>query len=215
MTYIDLLNHVLRRLREDEVATITADAYTTMVGDLINDAMRIVQDAWSWAALRQELTITTVADTKTYTLTDWGTDFNLHDIRNDTSNFRMRKMSKTLMDRKYDFENPTSGVPRYFAFSGADADGDMQIDLYQTPDDAYDLKLFGAVRQDDLVATTDVIKVPWKPVLYYALTLAVRERGETGGTSVAEYQGMAEMALNDAIANEEQHFREEGIFEVV
>jgi len=36
MTYLDLVNNVLRRLREDEVTTVNANVYSRMVGDFIN-----------------------------------------------------------------------------------------------------------------------------------------------------------------------------------
>ena len=37
MTYLNLMNNVLRRLREDEVTTVTANTYSKMVSDYIND----------------------------------------------------------------------------------------------------------------------------------------------------------------------------------
>ena len=43
-TYLSLMNNVLRRLREDEVAEVTQTTYSKMVGDYINDAKSLVQD---------------------------------------------------------------------------------------------------------------------------------------------------------------------------
>ena len=43
MTYLDIVNNVLRRLREDTVTTVTNDTYSTMVGDFVNDAKQIVK----------------------------------------------------------------------------------------------------------------------------------------------------------------------------
>ena len=63
MTYLNLVNNVLRRLREDTVTTVTNNTYSTMVGDFVNDAKEIVESAWDWSALRttsgSPLTITT------------------------------------------------------------------------------------------------------------------------------------------------------------
>jgi hypothetical protein len=41
MTYLNLVNNVLRRLREDEVTTVNSDTYSAMVGDYINDAKHL------------------------------------------------------------------------------------------------------------------------------------------------------------------------------
>ena len=52
MTYLDLVNNVLRRLREDEVTTVNSNTYSKMVSDFINDAKNFVQNAWDWSQLR-------------------------------------------------------------------------------------------------------------------------------------------------------------------
>ena len=46
MTYLNLVNNVLRRLREDVVTTVTNNTYSTMVGDFVNDAKELVETAW-------------------------------------------------------------------------------------------------------------------------------------------------------------------------
>jgi hypothetical protein len=38
MTYVQLVNSVLRRLRENEVTTVQSDNYSKLIGDLVNDA---------------------------------------------------------------------------------------------------------------------------------------------------------------------------------
>ena len=43
MTYLNLVNNVLRRLREDEVASVSNDTYSKMVGDFVNDAKQFVE----------------------------------------------------------------------------------------------------------------------------------------------------------------------------
>ena len=71
MTYLDIVNNVLRRLREDTVTTVSANTYSAMVGDFINDAKQLVENAWDWSNLRSTLTITTAADDYTYSLTGY------------------------------------------------------------------------------------------------------------------------------------------------
>jgi len=47
------------------------------------------------------------------------------------------------------------------------------------------------------------------PVLHMAIALLARERGETGGTSAAEYFGIADKYMSDAIAFDAQKHPDE------
>ena len=42
MTYLQLVNSVLRRLREDQVSTVEQNSYSILVGELVNEAKEIV-----------------------------------------------------------------------------------------------------------------------------------------------------------------------------
>ena len=53
MTYLNIVNNVLRRLREDTVDSVTETTYSTMVGDFVNDAKTLVEQAADWSALRE------------------------------------------------------------------------------------------------------------------------------------------------------------------
>jgi hypothetical protein len=89
MTYLNLVNNVLRRLREDTVSTVTNDTYSTMVGDFVNDAKQLVENAWDWSNLRSTLTLTTAADDYTYSLTGYQDQGKILNMINDTSNIVM------------------------------------------------------------------------------------------------------------------------------
>jgi hypothetical protein len=47
MTYLQLVNKVLTRLREDTVSTVSQNTYSALVGEFVNDAKRLVEDAWT------------------------------------------------------------------------------------------------------------------------------------------------------------------------
>ena len=83
-TYLQAVNSVLRRVREQEVATVNETAYSRLVGDLVNDAKKQVEDAYEWNSLTTYFTITTVANQQNYTVTGIGERFKLIDIMNDT-----------------------------------------------------------------------------------------------------------------------------------
>ena len=43
-TYLTIVNEVLRRLREEQVSSVTQNTYSNMVGAFVNDAKQIVED---------------------------------------------------------------------------------------------------------------------------------------------------------------------------
>jgi len=69
MTYLELVNDVLARLRETSVSTVTETTYSTLIGKFVNDAKRQIEDAFSWNVLGQTITVTTAASTAAYSLT--------------------------------------------------------------------------------------------------------------------------------------------------
>ena len=69
MTYLNLVNSVLRRLREVEVTTVGFNSYSKLIGDIVNDAKDLVESAWDWSALRTTIAINTVSGTSNYSLT--------------------------------------------------------------------------------------------------------------------------------------------------
>ena len=51
MTYLEIVNSILVRLREPTVSTVGLDAYSTLIGKFVNDAKRQVEDAYAWNVL--------------------------------------------------------------------------------------------------------------------------------------------------------------------
>ena len=212
MTYLNLVNNVLRRLREDEVDNISSNTYSKMVGDFVNDAKKFAESAWDWSALRTTLTITTSADDYTYSLTGSQNKSKILNAINDTSNLVMQYQPQVWFDDKYLINTPASGSPEYYTFNGVDTNGDTQIDVYPKPDAAYSLKIKCTLRNTELSNDTDTLAIPHEPVIHMAIALLARERGETGGTSAPEYFGIADKYLSDAIALDAQKHPEETIW---
>ena len=214
MTYLDLVNNVLRRLREDEVTTVSSNTYSKMSGDFVNDAKKLVEAAWDWFALRTTLTVTTSADVFNYVLTGSQNKIKVLNALNDTSNLTLEYQTQVYFDDQYLINTPASGAPQYYTFNGVNASGDTQIDVYPKPDGVYTLRFNCTLRNDDLTADTDNMLIPAQPVIHMAIALLARERGETGGTSAPEYFGIADRYLSDAIALDAQKHPEETIFYV-
>ena len=200
MTYLNLINRVLLRLRETQAVTPTDTDYTQLIGSLVNDAKRVVEKAWDWSALRSTLTVSATVGDNTYTLTGSGSDFKLMDVYNDTQNTRLRLISPNEMNTRINLNSAASGAPDSFSFAGLDSNGDMNIIVYPTPDGSYTLKFDGVYREAELSSTSDNTKLPAYPIEMLAWAMASRERGETGGTAAAEIFALADRALGDAVA---------------
>ena len=212
MTYLNLVNNVLRRLREEEVTSVASSTYGKMVGDFVNDAKRMVEDAWDWSALRTTLTITTTDDIFNYVLTGSENRIKALNVINDTANLFMEYRTATFFDEAYLISEPRKSAPTYYTYNGVDNNGDTQIDIYPTPEKAYTIRFNCVKRQADLSADSDELTVPSMPVIHLAIALLARERGETGGTSAVEYFAIADKYLSDAIALDAQKHPEEVIF---
>ncbi len=212
MTYLDLVNNVLRRLREDEVTSVTDNTYSKMVGDYVNDAKQFVEDAWSWSALRTTLTAVTSEGIFNYVLTGSQNKIQVLDVINDTSNLFMTYQSQHWFNNQYLNQDPVSGSPEYYTFNGVDSNGDTQVDIYPKPDGVYTLRFNCIQRNDVLSSDTDDLLIPNQPVIHMAVALLARERGETGGTSAPEYFAIADKFLSDAIALDAQKHPEEVIW---
>lgn len=200
MTYLEAVNQVLQRLREDPVTDVTGldDPVAEMVVALVNDAKQIVEDAHTWNALRHEWSIATAAGDNLYSLTNAGNYGKIESIiKDDGVELRQEQLSAI---RKRQAASPANSKPKYYAVNGVDSNYDIQIQLFPKPDDVYNYTVYGFKRQAELSDKDDVLLVPSKPVVYTALAMAARERGEVGGQTAAELFSLANVYLSDAIA---------------
>ena len=212
MTYVDIVNNVLRRIREEEVTSVQDNTYSKMVGDFVNDAKSLVEDAWDWSGLRTTSVIPTVDSTSVYAITGSQDKIKVLDVINDTANVFMEYRPASWFRDKYYNKEVVSGTPLYYTFSGVDASGDTQMQVYPQPDAVYSIRVTSVIRNDLLVNNTDELHVPHMPVIHMAVALLARERGETGGTSTPEYFAIADKYLSDAIALDAAKHPEETVW---
>jgi len=215
MTYLNLINSVLRRLREEETTSVTSTTYVKMVGDFINDAKTLVGQAADWSALRETITISTTASDNTYSLTGGKDNVKVMSVLNDTENCFMDYKSKDWFNNSLYIASSSEGSPKQYTYNGLDANGDTQVLVGPTPDGVYALRFDVVKRQSDLSESTDSLLIPAQPVIHLAVALLARERGETGGTSTAEYFQIANQYLSDAIAIDAAKHPEEMYFRTI
>ena len=212
MTYLQLVNSVLRRLREDEVTSVSQNSYSKLIGEFVNDSKRTVEDAYDWTALRDTLTVSTDDTAFNYTLVGSGNRMKILDVANDTSNFFLQYRTSHWMNNAFLINEAPTGTPQFYSFNGVDANGDNGVDLYPKPDGVYQVRFNAVLRTDDFTVDTDNMLIPSSPVVQLATALGARERGETGGTSAAELFALADRTLADAIAFDAAQHPEETIW---
>jgi hypothetical protein len=195
-------------LRETTVATNNATTYSTLIGKFVNDAKRQVEDAFSWNVLGQNITLTTVANTYSYSLTGAGQKFQVMDAINTTSNVGMQNISFVQMNRFQNLVPVATGVPEYYAFDGVDASGDTKVSLYSRPDGVYTVIFSLTIPQATLASDATSILVPDFLVAQNAYARALVERGEDGGLSSSEAYQLYKSMLSDYIALEGTRYPE-------
>jgi len=213
-TYLSLMNSVLRRLREEEVADVTETAYSKMVGDYINDAKSLVQDSHDWSTLRKTVVVPTVENTTEYSLTGAGERVKLYSAINDTSNFFMHYESPNWFSNAYYISGEVTGTPDSYTFSGIDSNSDTKIRVYPKPSGVFSLRFDVCSREPDLTVDSSSTVLPAMPIIHNAVALLARERGETGGTTTQDYFIIADKHLSDAVAQDAYKNPEEFIYTV-
>ena len=208
MTLLELVNDVLIRLREPVVTTYNETSYSTLIAKFVNDTKRQVEDAFSWNALGQTITISTVAGTYSYGLTGAGQKFQVMDAINATSNIGLTNTTFVDMNRKQNFSVVMTGIPSEYNFDGVDTSYNTKVTLYPRPDGVYSLMFALAIPQAPLAADSTVILVPDVVVAQGAYARALVERGEDGGLSSSEAYTLFRSMLSDYIALEANRYPE-------
>ncbi len=213
-TYLDLVNDVLIRMREPEVTTVNENTLSKLVGRLVNDAKRQVEDAYAWNALTDTLIIETTANTYGYVLTGSGTRFKVIDAQDNTNKSVINALSTKLMSQ-YLLNNTSPGNPMYYNFNGIHSTGDTKVDFYPVPNAGLTLYFNLYIPEPELTSDTATMLVPKEPVVLGAFARALVERGEDGGLNSSEAYGLYKASLADAIAIESSRYVEEETWEAV
>jgi len=214
MTYLELVNDVLTRLRETNVSTVSETSYSALIGKFVNDAKRQIEDAYTWNSLSQTVTVTTTSGTSSYALTGVGQKFRVMDAINTTSVITLNNIAVSDMNRKLNFGTPSQSIPSEFCFNGVDGNGDTKIDLFPVPSGVFTLKFDVIVPQSTLSSDGTSVKVLDYLVTQSAYARALIERGEDGGTASSEAYALFRGMLSDAIAMESTRYPEDN-FEAV
>jgi hypothetical protein len=214
MTYLELVNDVLIRLRETTVSTVSETTYSALIGKFVNDAKRQIEDSYNWNVLGQTITVTTTSGTSSYALTGAGQKFRIAEALNTTNYIVLSNIAVSDMNRNLNFGTPVQGVPTEYCFSGVDGSGDTKVDLFPIPNGVYTLKFDLTIPQANLSADGTSVKVLDYLVTQSAYARGLIERGEDGGTASNEAYALFRGMLSDAIALESTRYPEDNFVAV-
>ena len=200
MTYIEIVNSVLVRLREEKVDTVEENEYSSLIAQLVNVAKRDVENAYNWEALRNTIHLITAVDTFHYELLNTTTDARTIDAYNYTNKNWLNLKTSEWMDKMFAYDDVTKGSPQSYAWNGVTVNGNLEVDIYPIPDKIEKLRFNMTVPQKDLVLDGDKLYVSSMLVIENALARAIEERGEDGGSS--NQQQRYQSLLADAISME-------------
>lgn len=212
MTYLQIINAVLRRLRETEVTDVNETDYSKLIGEYVNSVKKEVEAAWDWNALRTTLTLNTEDGVFNYTLLGSGSRFRVSDVVNDTSNYMLQQKGSAWMNRRFLTVDTQRSTPSFYSFNGVDSNLDSAVDLYPVPDGVYTLRFNVTIPQDDLADNTDTLQIPSEPVIQGTLARAISERGEDGGRLSNDQYTLYRSAMADEIALEAGRFSDETVW---
>ena len=181
MTYLEAVNRVLRRLRENEVTTVNESPYSKLIGDLINVVKVEIEDSWDWSALRTTLTAVTTDSIFNYVLVGSGTRLRILDVINDDEHIIMQQRGTKWFDQQIILNSEQLGSPMYYNFNGVNSNGDTQIDFFPIPDDVYSIRINCVLPQAELEADATQIQIPANLLVEGVIARAISERGDDGG----------------------------------
>lgn len=202
-----------------------------MVGALLNDAKREVEDAWQWSSLQDSVSFNTIIGTYKYDTSNTNTD-----IRGTPANDRARLWTDPttskpyLINTKPQFEfnlqyeptlsdyaiktaninNAITDIPkRWQVFPSPTVttagQWNKQIQLFAIPNGVYPMKLWLVNPTPDMVADTDFCLAPSAPIVLKAYLFALYERGEELGEMLTLTTQKVEESLADAISYDQNN----------
>jgi len=208
-TFTDVINQVLRKMRESAVAGPSSSTYAALIGELVNDTRREVEDAWRWSALGTLIPVTTIQGQQSpYSLTGSGDRFSLRHpleravLNQTTGNYLRRADHVEQLAANVVGVPLTESEPTNYRFYGRDANGDRLINILPVPDAVYTIWFSVTLPQEDMTEGSEVITVPSYPVMLGAYAKALEERGEDQGKLSDRAYLAYQAALGDSIARD-------------
>jgi hypothetical protein len=181
LTWLQLINRVLVRLRESTVANNNTTEYSTHVGQVINQVKSEIEEAYYWNALRETFTVNCVAATTNYALADSGPRAIVLSAWNTATYGEMVKSTNRDFDAKFfGVATVQTGNPTQYLQAGTNASNDITVDIWPSPTGTDALKFNAYVPQADLAADGDVALIPQNVLIEETVARMQAEKGDEG-----------------------------------
>lgn len=201
MNFLQLVNEVLIRLREQQVDSVNLTEYSTLIGRFVNEAKREVEDAHNWSVLHKNIFVTATNPTVNYTLNSSNNRTRIDYCFNSTKKWMLQNLNRIEMASMADINyTPSTNDVIYYSIDGRNSSGNIKIKVYPIPISTQTLTFKCIVPQNNLVANTDVMYVPEEPVILNAYLRAISERGEDNGRLSDMQNAQYTRSLQDHIA---------------
>ena len=198
MTLLEIVNKVLRKLREPTVSIIAGDDYAELITDFLSETKREVEDKTHWSNLDGLVVVQTVSGVPQYTLAGVYERSEVVEVYNRTTKAHLSLNERAVKEGIDDLPVQT-GEPMYWRPVGY-LNGELQIEVFPVPDKVYDLKIEGKFVQKDLSYsdTTFELLTPEYPLFLGTYAKALEERGDDDGEPVTKAEDKYKKALGDA-----------------
>ncbi len=217
MTYLDVLNAVLRRLREAPVNNSDQTEFSQLIRQFVNETKEEIEHAYEWNRLRHSIMIETAEgedqyvahciDARTRVLEVWIDDGE-----------PMRYGKWSFQNRMALAHKDLRGKPKYIDRNGVDSTGSQIYQVWPVPDkDGYIITINAIIPQDEYL-TTDMddafVEIPTAPLILGAYLRAVEEEGDDATSRYEFNYKMYQDSLHQAIVADESQHTDENIWEL-
>jgi hypothetical protein len=179
LTWLQIINRVLERLREGSVSTYNETTYSTFLSSLANQVKSEIESAYPWNALRDTFSVTAVNGTTNYVLTNSGANATIIDGWNTTVPQKLTRGTNADFNAKF-FGTTTvaAGPVEQYLPAGVDDTFDLRIDVWPNPSSTNTIKFNVMVPQADIAAGATVPLCPQDVLIEETIARARVERGD-------------------------------------
>lgn len=222
MTMLEIINKVLKRLREDPVASSNTSTYAGLISEFVAEIHQEVALDHDWSSGYKTVIVDCVAGQREYdlsaTIVNGGAVDNSSPATNQNSEplaqyyayvynsassteprAHLNLMEPAAFEAMVNEDLDHDDVPCYASLTLNDAGTGYKLRLYPLPDDTYRLRLPFWVAEAELETDgsddTTSITIPERPIRLGALFLAFNERGE----EIGEPGNIAERKYREAL----------------
>jgi hypothetical protein len=184
LTFLQIVNRVLERLRESSVAAYNSTEYSTLIAGLVNQVKAELEERFPWQAMRDTWSVTATPGNASYALTDAGMNAEIMSAWNTTTGLKLTQASNAEFDKLFfglgSGQTPQTGDVTKYCRAGLDANYDIKVDVHPVPVSTNVLKFQVYKPQDDLAADATVPLCPQNVLIEETIARAMAERGDDG-----------------------------------